>query len=383
LRRDSFQGLATTLKNTTIMFEKILIANRGEIAIRIIKTCRRLGITTVAVYSDIDARSLFVREADEAVHLGPSPSAASYLVRHKLIDAALSRNCQAVHPGYGFLSESADFAAEVMAAGLVFIGPDAAVVATMGDKIAAKQMAIKAGVPVVPGCNQALSDLALIREKAAEIGYPVLFKPAAGGGGRGMRIVHGPDQLASALQSAQDETRKAFGDDRIFLEKFIEAPRHIEVQIMADRHGKVLSLGERECSIQRRYQKVIEESPSPAVNASLRQKMGDMACALAREAGYSNAGTVEFILDRHGDFFFMEMNTRLQVEHPVTEMVTGLDLVELQLRVAGGEHLPLDQEEVRLHGWAIEARICAEDAGGWRRASALGSGGGALAWLGH
>ncbi len=343
------------------MFEKILIANRGEIAIRIIKTCRRLGITTVAVYSDIDARSLFVREADEAVHLGPSPSAASYLVRHKLIDAALSRNCQAVHPGYGFLSESADFAAEVMAAGLVFIGPDAAVVATMGDKIAAKQMAIKAGVPVVPGCNQALSDLALIREKAAEIGYPVLFKPAAGGGGRGMRIVHGPDQLASALQSAQDETRKAFGDDRIFLEKFIEAPRHIEVQIMADRHGKVLSLGERECSIQRRYQKVIEESPSPAVNASLRQKMGDMACALAREAGYSNAGTVEFILDRHGDFFFMEMNTRLQVEHPVTEMVTGLDLVELQLRVAGGEHLPLDQEEVRLHGWAIEARICAED----------------------
>ncbi len=343
------------------MFEKILIANRGEIAIRIIKTCKRLGIKTVAVYSDIDSRSLFVREADEAVHLGPSPSSASYLVISKLVEAALAHNCQAIHPGYGFLSESASFAAEVVAAGLIFIGPSAEVVATMGDKIAAKNMAIKAGVPVVPGCNQALSDLAMIREKAAEIGYPVLFKPAAGGGGRGMRSVHGPDQLASALQSAQDETRKAFGDDRIFLEKFIEGPRHIEVQIMADQHGKVLSLGERECSIQRRYQKVIEESPSPAVDPILRQKMGDMACALAREAGYSNAGTVEFILDQHGDFFFMEMNTRLQVEHPITEMVTGLDLVELQLRVAAGQHLPLNQDEVQMNGWAIEARICAED----------------------
>jgi propionyl-CoA carboxylase alpha chain len=343
------------------MFNKILIANRGEIAVRIIKTCKRMGVKTVAVYSDIDSRSLHVREADEAVHLGPSPSSASYLVRHKLIEAALSRNCQAVHPGYGFLSESADFAAEVVAAGLVLIGPAANVIATMGDKIAAKNMAIKAGVPVVPGYNQALSDMAVIREKAAEIGYPVLFKPAAGGGGRGMRIVHSPDQLASALQSAQDETRKAFGDDRIFLERFIEGPRHIEIQIMADHHGRVLSLGERECSIQRRYQKVIEESPSPAVDPALRQRLGDMACALAREAGYANAGTVEFILDQHGDFFFMEMNTRLQVEHPVTEMVTGLDLVELQLRVAAGEPLPLTQEEVQLNGWAMEARICAED----------------------
>jgi len=343
------------------MFAKILIANRGEIAVRIIKTCKRLGIKTVAVYSDIDSRSLHVREADEAVHVGPSPSSASYLLRHKLIEVAVSHNCQAVHPGYGFLSESADFAADVVAAGLIFIGPAADVVATMGDKIAAKNMAIRAGVPVVPGCNQALSDLSVIKEKAAEIGYPVLFKPAAGGGGRGMRIVHNPDQLASSLQSAQDETRKAFGDDRIFLERFIEGPRHIEVQIMADHHGRVLSLGERECSIQRRYQKVIEESPSPAINPALRKKLGDMACALAREAGYSNAGTVEFILDQHGDFFFMEMNTRLQVEHPVTEMVTGLDLVELQLRVAAGDPLPLAQDEVKLNGWAMEARICAED----------------------
>jgi propionyl-CoA carboxylase alpha chain len=343
------------------MFTKILIANRGEIAVRIIKTCKRMGVKTVAVYSDIDSRSLHVREADEAVHLGPSSSSASYLARHKLIDAAVIHGCQAVHPGYGFLSESADFAAEVVAAGLVLIGPAAEVIATMGDKIAAKNMAIKAGVPVVPGYNQALSDMALIREKAAEIGYPVLFKPAAGGGGRGMRIVHSEDQLATALQSAQDETRKAFGDDRIFLERFIEGPRHIEVQIMADHHGRVLSLGERECSIQRRYQKVIEESPSPAVDSVLRQKLGDMACALAREAGYANAGTVEFILDQYDEFFFMEMNTRLQVEHPVTEMVTGLDLVELQLRVAAGEPLPMNQDEVKLNGWAMEARICAED----------------------
>ncbi|MBU4395399.1 MAG: acetyl-CoA carboxylase biotin carboxylase subunit, partial [Proteobacteria bacterium] len=343
------------------MFEKILIANRGEIAIRIIQTCKKLGIKTVAVYSDIDSRSLHIREADEAVHLGPSASSASYLVKSKLIEAALAHQCQAIHPGYGFLSESASFAAEVVAAGLVFIGPSAQVVATMGDKIAAKNMAIRAGVPVVPGYNQALSDMGVITEKAAEIGYPILFKPAAGGGGRGMRIVHSPDQLASALQAAQDETRKAFGDDRIFLERFIENPRHIEVQIMADQHGRVISLGERECSIQRRYQKVIEESPSPAVDTVLRRQLGDMACSLATESGYTNAGTVEFILDQRGDFFFMEMNTRLQVEHPVTEMVTGLDLVELQLRVAAGEPLPLTQEEVKLNGWAIEARICAED----------------------
>jgi propionyl-CoA carboxylase alpha chain len=316
------------------MFEKILIANRGEIAIRIIRTCRKLNVKTVAVYSDIDARSLHVREADEAVHIGPAPSSSSYLVHEKIIEAATVQGCQAIHPGYGFLSENAEFAGAVVRAGLTFIGPASEVIASLGDKISAKNIAMKAGVPVVLGHNMPIVDLEEIRALAAEIGYPVLLKPAAGGGGRGMRIVSGPDELESALQSAQEETRKAFGDNRIFLERFIVNPRHIEIQIIADLHGNVVSLGERECSIQRRYQKVIEEAPSPVVDEALRSRMGEMACALAKEAGYSNAGTVEFILDNHRNFFFMEMNTRLQVEHPVTEMVTSLDLVEMQLRVA-------------------------------------------------
>jgi len=345
------------------MFEKILIANRGEIAIRIIRTCRKLNIKTVAVYSDIDARSLHVREADEAVHIGPSPSPSSYLAYEKIIKAAVAQGCQAIHPGYGFLSENSEFAAAVVKAGLTFIGPSSEVIAALGDKISAKDIAIKAGVPVVPGHNRPVVDLEEIKALAAEIGYPVLLKPAAGGGGRGMRKVAMPDELESALQSAQDETRKAFGDDRIFLERFVSTPRHIEIQIIADQHGNVVSLGERECSIQRRYQKVIEEAPSLAVDAALRSRMGEMACALAREAGYSNAGTVEFILDEHRNVFFMEMNTRLQVEHPVTEMVTSLDLVELQLRVAAGEPLPISQEDVSIKGWSIEARICAEDSG--------------------
>jgi propionyl-CoA carboxylase alpha chain len=344
------------------MFEKILIANRGEIAIRIIRTCSKLKIKTVAVYSDIDARSLHVREADEAVHIGQSPSPSSYLVHDKIIDAALANNCQAIHPGYGFLSENPEFAAAVVKAGLVFIGPPSEVIAALGDKISAKNIAMKAGVPVVLGHNLPIVELDEIRTLAAEIGYPVLLKPAAGGGGRGMRIVTGPDELESALQSAQDETRKAFGDDRIFLERFITTPRHIEIQIIADQHGKVISLGERECSIQRRYQKVIEEAPSMVVDEELRGRMGEMACALTREAGYYNAGTVEFIMDDQRNFFFMEMNTRLQVEHPITEMVTSLDLVELQLRIAAGEHLPISQEDVSIKGWSIEARICAEDA---------------------
>ncbi|MBI5101723.1 MAG: acetyl-CoA carboxylase biotin carboxylase subunit [Nitrospirae bacterium] len=343
------------------MFEKILISNRGEIAIRIIRTCRRLNIKTVAVFSDIDARSLHVREADEAVYIGPSPSPSSYLAYDKIIEAAAARGCQAIHPGYGFLSENSKFAAAVVRAGLTFIGPSSEVIAALGDKISAKKIAMKAGVPVVLGHNLPIVDIEEIRALAAEIGYPVLLKPAAGGGGRGMRMVATPDELESALQSAQDETRKAFGDDRIFLERFIGNPRHIEIQIIADRHGKVVSLGERECSIQRRYQKVIEEAPSLAVDAELRSRMGEMACALARAAGYSNAGTVEFIMDSHRNFFFMEMNTRLQVEHPVTEMVTSLDLVELQLRVAAGEPLPIPQEDVSIKGWSIEARICAED----------------------
>lgn len=343
------------------MFEKILIANRGEIAIRIIRTCRKLKIKTVAVYSDIDARSLHVREADEAVHIGPSPSSSSYLVHEKIIEAALSRNCQAIHPGYGFLSENSAFARAVVKAGLTFIGPAPEVIAALGDKISAKNIAMKAGVPIVMGHNMPVTDLEQIRGLASEIGYPILLKPAAGGGGRGMRMVATPHELESALQSAQEETRKAFGDNRIFLERFVVNPRHIEIQIVADKHGKVVYLGERECSIQRRYQKVIEEAPSPAVDEELRSRMGEMACALAREAGYSNAGTVEFIMDDKKNFFFMEMNTRLQVEHPVTEMITSLDLVELQLRVASGEHLPISQKDVSIKGWSIEARVCAED----------------------
>lgn len=343
------------------MFEKILIANRGEIAIRIIRTCRKLNVKTVAVFSDIDARSLHVREADEAVHIGPSPSPSSYLVHEKIINAALSAGAQAIHPGYGFLSENAEFAAAVEKAGLTFIGPSSDVISALGDKISAKNIAMKAGVPVVLGHNLPIKDLDEIRALAAEIGYPILLKPAAGGGGRGMRLANSPDELESALQAAQDETRKAFGDDRIFLERFVTNPRHIEIQIIADSHGNVVSLGERECSIQRRYQKVIEEAPSVAVDAALRARMGEMACALAKQAGYSNAGTVEFIMDSNRNFFFMEMNTRLQVEHPVTEMVTSLDLVELQLRVASGEPLPISQKDVSLNGSSIEVRICAED----------------------
>ena len=343
------------------MFGKILIANRGEIAVRIIRTCQKLGIKSVAVFSEIDSRALHVQEADEAVFLGPAPSNQSYLVKEKIIDAAQKSGCQAIHPGYGFLSENARFAEMVSGAGLVFIGPSAPVIAMLGDKIASKNLAIKAGVPVVPGHNQPVSDLDEARIIADEIGYPVLLKPAAGGGGRGMRIVHGPEELASALKAGQEETRKAFGDNKIFLERFVENPRHIEIQIMADQHGNVIYLGERECSIQRRYQKVIEEAPSLALTPEMRKEIGERACNLAREAGYSNAGTVEFIMDSRGDFFFLEMNTRLQVEHPVTELVTRLDLVELQLQVADGQHLPYRQEDIVLEGWSIEARICAEE----------------------
>jgi propionyl-CoA carboxylase alpha chain len=343
------------------MFEKILIANRGEIAVRIIRTCKKLGIKTVAVFSESDSRSLHVRLADESFFLGDSPAMASYLAMEKILNAALQHQCQAIHPGYGFLSENAAFAAMVKQAGLVFIGPQPDVIATLGDKIASKGLAIKAGVPVVPGHDQPLADLDAVVEAAGKIGYPVLLKPAAGGGGRGMRIAHGRDELAVSLKSAQDETQKAFGDNTIFIERFVVNPRHVEIQIMADTTGRVIYLGERECSIQRRYQKVIEEAPSPAVDPALRKQMGEMACRLAREAGYSNAGTVEFILDQEGNYFFLEMNTRLQVEHPVTEQVTGLDLVEMQLQIAAGEGLLLAQEDVTIDGWSIEARICAED----------------------
>ncbi|MBA4392532.1 MAG: acetyl/propionyl-CoA carboxylase subunit alpha [Desulfobacca sp.] len=343
------------------MFDKILIANRGEIAVRIIRTCKRMNIRTVAVYSEIDSRSVHVREADEAFLLGPAPSKDSYLKMKAIIKLALKEKCQAIHPGYGFLSENTQFARKVSDAGLVFIGPPAEAMALMSDKIASKKLALKAGVPVVPGPARALSDPGEIADLAGEIGFPVLLKPAAGGGGKGMRIVNHKEELKSALEMCQQETRKAFGDERIFLERYISHPRHIEVQILADRSGRVIHLGERECSIQRRYQKMIEETPSPALTEDQRLKIGAMACTLAQEAGYVNAGTVEFVLDQESNFYFLEMNTRLQVEHPVTEMVTGLDLVELQLRIADGQPLPIEQKEVRFKGWAIEARICAED----------------------
>lgn len=344
------------------MFEKILIANRGEIAVRIMRTCKRMGIGIVAVYSDADSRGLHSQMADEAVHIGGAPAGESYLNAEKIISAALSTGCRAVHPGYGFLSENSHFARFVKAEGLVFIGPPAEAIALMGDKIASKELAVKAGVPVIPGHTEALTDVEEALSVAESIGYPVLLKPAAGGGGKGMRIVREPLEMETALAASRQETQKAFGDKRIFMERYIERPRHVEIQIMADSYGNIIYLGERECSIQRRYQKIIEESPSPAVGPELRERMGKAACDLARKAGYINAGTVEFVLDTKGRFYFLEMNTRLQVEHPVTEMITGQDLVELQLRIASGEKLPFEQAEVVFNGSAIEARICAEDA---------------------
>lgn len=343
------------------MFEKILIANRGEIALRIIKTCRRMGIKTVSVFSEADLRSPHVQEADEAVFLGGARALDSYLKGHEIVAAARARGCQAVHPGYGFLSENAGFARMVASAGLKFIGPPAEAISLLGDKVASKELAVRAGVPVVPGHHRPLDDPAEAEAAALAVGFPLLLKPAAGGGGRGMRIVRKIEEFGPALAACREETRKGFADDRIFIERYVERPRHIEVQIIADCHGHVVHLGERECSIQRRYQKVIEETPSPAVTPDLRAEIGRVACQLALEAGYVNAGTVEFILDPGGAFYFLEMNTRLQVEHPVTEMVTGLDLVEWQLRVADGEPLPLAQGEIKVHGSAIEARICAED----------------------
>ena len=343
------------------MFEKILIANRGEIARRVIRTCRRMNVLTAAVFSDVDFRSPYVQEAYEAYYLGGARALDSCLQGARIVALAKESGCQAVHPGYGFLSENAEFARLAAEAGLVFIGPSPEAISLLGDKVASKKLAIRAGVPVVPGYHKPLGGEEEAEAAALSVGFPLLLKPAAGGGGRGMRIVREKAEFATALEACRAETRKGFADDRIFIERYIEHPRHIEVQIMADSHGNVVHLGERECSIQRRYQKVIEETPSPAVSPELRAEMGEVACALAREAGYLGAGTVEFILDGEGRFYFLEMNTRLQVEHPVTEMVTGLDLVEWQLLAACGEPLPLSQEEIRTHGWAIEARICSED----------------------
>ncbi|MCR5858959.1 acetyl/propionyl/methylcrotonyl-CoA carboxylase subunit alpha [Mesorhizobium sp. J428] len=348
------------------MFKKILIANRGEIACRIIRTARRMGIATVAVHSDADAASLFVREADEAVRIGPAPVSESYLRGDRIVEAALAAGAEAIHPGYGFLSENPGFVDQVTAAGLVFIGPSAASIRAMGLKDAAKALMEKAGVPVVPGYHGAGQALVLLAGKAKEIGYPVLIKARAGGGGKGMRRVDHPDDFADALASAKREAKAAFGDEAVLIEKYVEKPRHIEVQVFGDNHGNAVHLFERDCSAQRRHQKVIEEAPAPGMTAEMRAAMTDAAVKAAKAIRYSGAGTIEFIVDgseglRPDRFWFMEMNTRLQVEHPVTEMVTGVDLVEWQLRVAAGEKLPLSQDEIRLSGHAFEARIYAED----------------------
>ncbi len=342
------------------MFKKLLVANRGEIALRIIRACQELGVRSVAVHSDADAQAPHVREADEAVRIGPAPSSESYLKGDAIIEVAKRVGAEAIHPGYGFLSEREWFARAVRDAGLVWVGPPAEAIAAMGSKTAARTLAISAGVPVVPGTAQALTDADEARTIAAKYGYPVLLKAAAGGGGKGMRIVRADGEMTAALDSARSEARKSFGDDAVYVEKYIEGPRHVEIQVLADSHGNCISLGERECSVQRRHQKMIEEAPSVAVTPDLRKRMGDVAVAAARAAGYVNAGTCEFLLDRDGNFYFLEMNTRIQVEHPVTELVTGLDLVQWQIRIAAGEKLP-HTESLVPRGWAIECRITSED----------------------
>ncbi|MEE9562585.1 MAG: acetyl-CoA carboxylase biotin carboxylase subunit [Thermoanaerobaculia bacterium] len=342
------------------MFKKILVANRGEIALRVIHACRELGIKTVAVHSTADADSLHVAYADEAVCIGPPPSIESYLNVTSIISAAEITGADAVHPGYGFLAENAAFAEVLEECQLEWIGPPPESIRLMGDKAKARQTAAAAGVPVLPGSREPLADAAEAAKVAAEVGFPVILKAAAGGGGRGMRIVQDPDVLASQFETASQEALKAFGDGSIYLERFLMEPRHIEFQIFGDKYGRVIHLGERECSIQRRHQKLIEEAPSPALTAELRQQMGDAAVQLAEAAGYTNAGTVEFLLDRDGSYYFMEMNTRIQVEHPVTEVVTGTDLVKLQIQVAAGERLTLPDALVA-RGHAIECRINAEN----------------------
>jgi len=343
------------------MFKKILIANRGEIAVRVIRACHELGIAAVAVYSDVDRASLHVLKADEAYHIGPPAASESYLSIGKIIEVAKRSGAEAIHPGYGFLSENAKFARACTKASVKFIGPRAAAIELMGSKTRARQAMKKAGVPVVPGTSQALESLQQAEQVTREIGYPVMLKAAAGGGGKGMRLVRSPDELRSAFESAKSEARRSFGDDDVYIEKVIENPRHIEMQVLADEQGNAVYLGERECSLQRRHQKVMEEAPSPIVDERMRRRMGDAALRVAKAAGYTNAGTVEFLVDGDRNFYFLEMNTRLQVEHPVTELITGLDLVHLQIRIAAGEKLSFTQEEVNIRGHAIECRIYAED----------------------
>ena len=343
------------------MFKKILIANRGEIACRVMATARKMGIATVAVYSDADRNGLHVQMADEAVYIGSDPAAESYLRIDAILDACLKTGAEAVHPGYGFLSENAEFCRQLARENIIFIGPPADAITAMGDKMTSKRIAAGAGVNCIPGYDGILRDGDHAAAVAAEIGYPVMLKASAGGGGKGMRVARNEEECRHGFERAASEARSSFGDDRMLIEKYIDRPRHIEIQIMADTHGNVIYLGERECSLQRRHQKIIEEAPSPLLDEDTRRAMGEQAVRLARAVAYCSAGTVEFIADQDKNFYFLEMNTRLQVEHPVTEMVTGLDLVELMLRVAAGEELPLGQQDVRLAGWAMESRIYAED----------------------
>ncbi|MFK7842393.1 MAG: acetyl-CoA carboxylase biotin carboxylase subunit [Sphingorhabdus sp.] len=343
------------------MFKKILIANRGEIACRVIRTAQKMGIKTVAVYSDADARSPHVKMADEAVHIGPSPAAESYLIADKIIAACKETGAEAVHPGYGFLSERTSFPEQLAEHGVAFIGPPPNAIAAMGDKIESKKLAEKAGVSVVPGHIGEIDDTEHAVKISGEIGYPVMMKASAGGGGKGMRLAWNENDVREGFEATKREGLASFGDDRVFIEKFIEQPRHIEIQVLGDKHGNVIYLGERECSIQRRHQKVVEEAPSPFVDPEMRKKMGEQAVALSQAVNYHSAGTVELIVGADKSFYFLEMNTRLQVEHPVTEYITGLDLVEQMIRVAYGEKLPLTQDEVTLTGWAVENRVYAED----------------------
>lgn len=343
------------------MFKKILIANRGEIAVRVIRACRELGIASVAVYSDVDRAALYVRKADEAYHIGPAAASESYLNIPKILDIAQRSGAEAVHPGYGFLSENPRFAAACADAGVKFIGPNAASMEMMGSKTRARQHMAEVSVPFVPGTASGLRSLDEAQRIASEIGFPIMLKAAAGGGGKGMRLVHKPGELKSALESARSEAQRAFGDDEVYIEKAILNPRHIEMQILADEYGNTVWLGERECSIQRRHQKVLEEAPSPIVDSQMRSRMGEVAVRVAKASKYANAGTVEFLVDEDRNFYFLEMNTRLQVEHPITELITGLDLVHLQIRIAAGEKLPFTQEDIKIRGHAMECRVYAED----------------------
>jgi acetyl-CoA carboxylase, biotin carboxylase subunit len=342
-------------------FRKVLIANRGEIAVRVIRACREMGIATVAVYSEADRESLHVLLADEAALLGPPPAAESYLAIDKLIAAARAAGADAVHPGYGFLAENAAFAEACAVAGLVWIGPPPSAIRSMGDKMAARRVAIKMKVPVVPGTTEPLADDAAAAHVAAEVGYPVMIKAAMGGGGKGMRLVRAPGELTGALRAARSEAGAAFGDTAVYVERYVEEPRHIEFQMVADEHGNVIHLGERECSVQRRHQKMVEEAPSPAVTPALRKEMGDRAVKALKDLGYNNVGTIEFLMDEKGRYYFMEMNTRIQVEHPVTEQVYGLDLLRLQIKLAAGDKLDKKQEDVVPKFHAIECRVNAED----------------------